>query len=473
MLLGRCADTADVDGDNTLDFEELEMVVVAMDPHHDLTHEDMKHLWATMKAGSPDAAEGDSMNFNQFLIGMANVRKDERAKGWMDVNKPNKWELLSLLIDTPINKVEEKEILASLDSGLERMGIAMLKKQHQGAMEREHMRDVLNRAGRGELRKLDPGQVSRMKSLWTTAVVVSGFIGFAFTLTDCLVENLLVWHDGIAVDGAKDRYDICQVHSYIAPPANLSAPEGSPDLMPTMEIMHELVDENWLFLKCNVRPVNSSLVEYDELLGKTSYRGVKTTGDDGWYDSMKVQPRSQYYAHTHYEDFDEPAAPGGVSVAGSGNCLYDPELGRKGTWGDYEDIELPIGGATYSGSQARCRKCECEICGCLHHVNGDLLAEGLLSLDNPIIEFWAILGVVIGVNIVFEIALLMYYAVYYCVKVSWALDQRLVPLNKDRAFVADSLVRAAFELGNPDSPVLGVDPHTEQAGGGGQNALSP
>ena len=60
-----------------------------------------------------------------------------------------------------------------------------------------------------------------------------------------------------------------------------------------------------------------------------------------------------------------------------------------------------------------------------------------------------------------------YYAVYYCVKVSWALDQRLVPLNKDRAFVADSLVRAAFELGNPDSPVLGVDPHTEQAGGGG------
>ena len=105
-------------------------------------------------------------------------------------------------------------------------------------------------------------------------------------------------------------------------------------------------------------------------------------------------------------------------------------------------------------------------------MNGDLLAEGP-TLDNPLIEFWAILGVVIGVNIAFEIALLMYYAVYYCVKVSWALDQRLVPLNKDRAFVADSLVRAAFELGNPDSPVLGVDPHTEQAGGGGQNALSP
>ena len=46
-------------------------------------------------------------------------------------------------------------------------------------------------------------------------------------------------------------------------------------------------------------------------------------------------------------------------------------------------------------------------------------------------------------------------------RVSWALDQRLVPLNQDRAFVADSLVRAAFELGNPVSPVMGVDPGAE------------
>ena len=37
-----------------------------------------------------------------------------------------------------------------------------------------------------------------------------------------------------------------------------------------------------------------------------------------------------------------------------------------------------------------------------------------------------------------------------------------MPLNSDRAFVADSLVRAAFELGNPDSPVLGVDPQAEE-----------
>eukprot|EP01050_Picozoa_sp_SAG11_P051686 SAG11_NODE_29515_length_310_cov_0.687204_1_plen_42_part_01 len=41
----------------------------------------------------------------------------------------------------------------------------------------------------------------------------------------------------------------------------------------------------------------------------------------------------------------------------------------------------------------------------------------------------------------------MYFCAKYAVKVSWALDFRLIPLNADRMFVADSLVRAAFELG--------------------------
>jgi hypothetical protein len=52
------------------------------------------------------------------------------------------------------------------------------------------------------------------------------------------------------------------------------------------------------------------------------------------------------------------------------------------------------------------------------------------------------------------------------VKVGWALDFRLVPLNVDRVFVADSLVRAAFELGNPDSVIMGVDPHAESSATG-------
>jgi hypothetical protein len=52
----------------------------------------------------------------------------------------------------------------------------------------------------------------------------------------------------------------------------------------------------------------------------------------------------------------------------------------------------------------------------------------------------------------------------YATRIAWALDMRLVPLNSDRLFVADSLIRAAFEMGNPDSALLGVDPAAEVAG---------
>ena len=52
----------------------------------------------------------------------------------------------------------------------------------------------------------------------------------------------------------------------------------------------------------------------------------------------------------------------------------------------------------------------------------------------------------------FEIALLMYCQVYYATRVAWALDMRMSPLNADRAFVADSLVRVREPLGSPQSP---------------------
>lgn len=103
----------------------------------------------------------------------------------------------------------------------------------------------------------------------------------------------------------------------------------------------------------------------------------------------------------------------------------------------------------------RCSMCACQACQCIP------VDDAGEPDHNVMLVWWVILVVVIVVNIVFEISLLMYIAVRYCVQVAWALDYRLIPLNADRAFVADSLVRAAFELGNPDSPVLGVDPHTE------------
>ena len=54
------------------------------------------------------------LTFNQFLKGMKFVKKDPKCATWIDINKPNKWELLSLLIDTPVGSAEEKRILSNL-----------------------------------------------------------------------------------------------------------------------------------------------------------------------------------------------------------------------------------------------------------------------------------------------------------------------------------------------------------------------
>lgn len=75
--------------------------------------------------------------------------------------------------------------------------------------------------------------------------------------------------------------------------------------------------------------------------------------------------------------------------------------------------------------------------------------------------FWLWVGPSICICAGIEIAMLMYYGVVHSIRVAWALNYRLVPLNEDRAFLADSLVRAAFELGNPENAVFGVDPLAE------------
>ena len=50
-------------------------------------------------------------------------------------------------------------------------------------------------------------------------------------------------------------------------------------------------------------------------------------------------------------------------------------------------------------------------------------------------------------------------------RVADALDMHLHPLNKDRAIVGLSLVRAALELGNSNKPLFGIDPLKESKQG--------
>ena len=133
-------DTADVDGDNDVEFEELEMVWTALDPTSTLDHENMEYLWGVI---NPDKMEG--LTFTAFLHGMRRMQDDEKCAGWVDITKPTQWELLSLLIDTPISEKEEKKIMDSL-TPVERWGIKLLQKKSR-PMDRQAMQEVLTRAG--------------------------------------------------------------------------------------------------------------------------------------------------------------------------------------------------------------------------------------------------------------------------------------------------------------------------------------
>ena len=45
---------------------------------------------------------------------MGDVQADPVCEGWLDVSKPNKWELLSLIVDTPVTKTARLTLLILL-----------------------------------------------------------------------------------------------------------------------------------------------------------------------------------------------------------------------------------------------------------------------------------------------------------------------------------------------------------------------
>jgi Ca2+-binding EF-hand superfamily protein len=373
-------DTADVDGNNEVDFHELQLVWIALDPTNQLGDDEMQHLWETLIG--PDKNK-EALTFTEFLHGMRRCHDDPQCTDFIDISKPNKWELLSLLVDLPISKREEQEIFDSL-AWVERKGIQLLMDDTK-PMNESQMTDVLTRAGRGELRYLPPNQMINMKRLRQRMVLVCGLIGMVFTAFPAAVENFLV--SELEVDGVKDAYWVCHNHT---------------------------IPNNFTVLGYNV----SEMTELEI--------GMK-------YHVPSTEMDVELYMCTITYDVSSCGTIQGVSAIETD---------------DWDQLS----------TDTRCSYCQCLACQCIHHDNGNFA----WSFDNKLLWFWIYNITSIAVFCVIEIALLMVFGVRYCVRVAWALDQRLVPLNKDRAFVADSLIRAAFELGNPTGMTLGVDPQKEQ-----------
>ena len=84
-----------------------------------------------------------------------------------------------------------------------------------------------------------------------------------------------------------------------------------------------------------------------------------------------------------------------------------------------------------------------------------------MSDSGTIAAYWGRTLPVLLICVVIEVVLLGLVAVQNACAIAAEYDYRLVPLNPERLFVADALICTCFEMGNPKSPLVGVDPATQ------------
>ena len=90
LQLRRAYDAADVDGDNALTLDEMEMFLLGLSPGASLEPAGVQHVWRCFNPqGKP------SLNWQDFLHGMAAVRADPRAARLVDLGQPNVWAMVS------------------------------------------------------------------------------------------------------------------------------------------------------------------------------------------------------------------------------------------------------------------------------------------------------------------------------------------------------------------------------------------
>eukprot|EP01052_Picozoa_sp_SAG31_P000523 SAG31_NODE_15_length_37942_cov_32.078297_28_plen_645_part_00 len=294
---------------------------------------------------------------------------------------PNRFELLSLLIDSPINEDQEKLIFDNM-TGLEKGGIRMLERMRK-PMDPSGIRRVLEGACAGQLHYLTDTQRAAVNRTHLWCVLQACFIGMFFTLIPGMIENFLVYT--LETDGIVDAYWTCP--QTFGDPLD---PEYANMSLPTLFDQDVHLSRNPHVCKAGLCvSIPQDVTEYWDLGGNAFLGG-------NWTDE----------------------SPGPCWLEG-----LPPNTKRVC---DHECSPLP---QTFGHPDGR----------------------------KKLMEWWIInlIGIVIG--IAFELSLLMYTAVRSSVRISWALDLRLTPLNADRAFVANMLVRAAFEMGDPEGAVMGVE----------------
>lgn len=77
------------------------------------------------------------------------MKADNRINGRLDLTKENPWNMLSLLIDTPVSELEEARLTGNLNF-LERVGLNLFK-SNQYPMHRDKIRETLKECVSGRV----------------------------------------------------------------------------------------------------------------------------------------------------------------------------------------------------------------------------------------------------------------------------------------------------------------------------------
>lgn len=374
----------DENGDNSLNYEEFSKAADALSTSL-ISEQLAKELWGVVAPGK--SRDVDSViNFVGFVTGMAEVQADPVYSKKFNLFDTNI--LLSMIVDLPVSKVEEKQLLAGMD-GLERMGMSAAKRSDHHEWSSDKRNEVMYKVEKRQVHMLTDDQKVAMNFVHKRNVYQGAIAGFLSAVFCAIFENVLTYV--LHTDGAGNPFHC--IPTEVAESAECLAVNGTCGCIgPTergerMDPLDTGTRNDW---------------DEDPLWPHCDWRGI-----------LKTVP---------------------------GKALPQPCVDEN------------------TGSNADC----------------DFIVAGQCeATTNPttIVTFWGVLIGAIIIACVFEIGALYWYSIKNSVLVADALDMHLDPLNKDRAFVGLSLVRAALELGNTNNVLFGVDPLKDAGGSGAMVAV--
>ena len=169
-----------------------------------------------------------AIQFGDFVRGMLSVAEDSELRKIMSLDRPNRFQLLSLVIDSvrsrfvflhrrrqpdvsmltaqPTND-ELESVLFNRMSGAEKLGVRALKGLVKKNQTSEQVQATVREGCRGRLHYLEPKAMSRVDILHYVCVLQALTIGLLTTLVPGLIENFLV--EKFETDGAVDAYWTC------------------------------------------------------------------------------------------------------------------------------------------------------------------------------------------------------------------------------------------------------------------------